>query len=65
MGEAILNRFGRAHPKAHSARDHSRGEVHPKILVVLSKQWRDLSGLGSKSWTNFADRPYVAANQAP
>ena len=54
MAEAILNHLGRDRFKAFSAGSHPRGEVHPMTVEVLAAQGYDVSGLRSKSWTEFA-----------
>ena len=55
MAEAIMNDHGRGRFKAYSAGSNPRGEVHPMTLEVLSQQGCDLSGLRSKSWSEFAE----------
>jgi arsenate reductase (thioredoxin) len=54
MGEAILNRAGRGIFRAYSAGSHPKGQVHPYTLDLLRKLSFDVSGLRSKSWTEFA-----------
>ena len=54
MAEVIMNHLGRGHFKTYSAGSHPRGEVHPMTLEVLNNGEYDLSGLRSKSWTEFA-----------
>ena len=54
MAEVILNHLGRERFRAFSAGSHPRGEVHPLTLEVLTGQGYDVSGLRSKSWTEFA-----------
>ena len=54
MGEAILNRAGRGKFHAFSAGSHPKGQVHPFTLDLLRKLNFDVSGLRSKSWTEFA-----------
>jgi arsenate reductase len=61
MAEVVLNQLGRGRFKAYSAGSHPRGEVHPVTLEVLAGQHYDVSGLRSKSWTEFAapDAPSI------
>jgi arsenate reductase (thioredoxin) len=54
MAEAILNRAGLGRFRAFSAGSHPKGRVHPYALDLLQKLHFDLSGLHSKSWTEFA-----------
>jgi arsenate reductase (thioredoxin) len=52
MAEAILNRAGRGRFHAYSAGSHPKGRVHP--FTLLRKLTFDVSGLRSKSWSEFA-----------
>jgi arsenate reductase (thioredoxin) len=54
MGEALLNRAGGGNFHAYSAGSHPKGQVHPYTLDLLRKLNLDVSGLRSKSWTEFA-----------
>ena len=54
MAEAILNRAGQGHFRAHSAGSQPKGEVHPYALDLLRKLHYDVSGMRSKSWLEFA-----------
>jgi arsenate reductase (thioredoxin) len=54
LAEVIVNRLGRGRFRGYSAGSHPRGEVHPDALALLREQGRDLRGLRSKSWDEFA-----------
>ena len=54
MDEVVLNRAGRGNFRAYSAGSHPKGQVHPYALDLLRKLNFDVSGLRSKSWTEFA-----------
>jgi arsenate reductase len=54
MAEAILNRSGQGKFRAFSAGSQPKGQVHPYALDLLGKLNYDVSGLWSKSWTEFA-----------
>src|SRR5215510_9530076 len=54
MAEAILNREGRGNFRAFSAGSQPKGQVHMYTLDLLRKLNFDVSGLRSKSWTEFA-----------
>ena len=54
IAEVILNRVGRGRFRAFSAGSHPRGSVHPHTLDLLQQLHFDVSGLRSKSWTEFA-----------
>jgi protein-tyrosine-phosphatase len=60
MAEAILNRAGQGNFHAYSAGSHPKGAVHPFTLDLLRKLNFDVSGLRSKSWSEFA-RPGAPA----
>lgn len=54
MAEVIMNHLGAGRFRAYSAGSQPRGEVHPLTLAVLAAQSYDVSGLRSKSWSEFA-----------
>ncbi|RME64704.1 MAG: arsenate reductase ArsC [Alphaproteobacteria bacterium] len=54
MAEAILRREGMGRFIAHSAGSHPKGIVHPAALRTLRAANHDVSGLRSKSWSEFA-----------
>ena len=54
MAEAILNQAGRGNFRAFSAGSHPKGRVHPYAIDLLRKLNFDVSGLRSKSWSEFA-----------
>jgi arsenate reductase len=54
MAEAILNRAGQGKFRAFSAGSQPKGQVHPYALELLKRLHYDVSGLRSKSWTEFA-----------
>jgi arsenate reductase (thioredoxin) len=54
MGEVILNRLGRGAFRGYSAGSHPRGQVHLYALDLLRKLDFDVSGVRSKSWSEFA-----------
>jgi arsenate reductase len=54
MAEAILNRAGRGNFHAYSAGSHPKDTVHPFTLDLLRKLNFDVTGLRSKSWSEFA-----------
>jgi arsenate reductase (thioredoxin) len=54
MAEAILNRAGQGNFHAYSAGSHPKGSVHPFTLDLLRKLNFDVTGLRSKSWSEFA-----------
>ena len=54
MAEVILNRTGRENFHAYSAGSHPKGTVHPFTLDLLQKLNFDVTGLRSKSWSEFA-----------
>jgi arsenate reductase (thioredoxin) len=53
MAEAVLNRAGQARFRAFSAGSHPKGHIHPYALDLLQRLHFDVSGLRSKSWTEF------------
>ncbi len=54
MAEVILNRAGQGNFRAYSAGSHPKGQVHPYAVDLLRKLNFDVTGLRSKSWTEFA-----------
>jgi arsenate reductase (thioredoxin) len=54
LAEAILNRIGAGKFKAYSAGSQPKGRVHPHALQLLTSRGYETSGLGSKSWSVFA-----------
>jgi protein-tyrosine-phosphatase len=54
MAEMILTRLGRGNFRAYSAGSQPKGEVHPYTLDLLRKLNFDVSGVRSKSWSEFA-----------
>jgi arsenate reductase len=54
LAEAILNKTGQGRFRAHSAGSQPRGDVHPQTLALLRDKGHDVSGLRSKSWSEFA-----------
>ena len=59
MAEAVLNRAGKGRFRAFSAGSHPKGHIHPYAIDILKRLHYDVSGLRSKSWTEFtgADGP--------
>jgi ArsR family transcriptional regulator, arsenate/arsenite/antimonite-responsive transcriptional repressor / arsenate reductase (thioredoxin) len=55
LAEAIINREGRGRFRAYSAGSQPKGEPNPVALDLLSGLGYDISGLRSKSWTEFAE----------
>ena len=54
IAEAILAREGRGKFRAFSAGSHPKGSIHPYARDLLRKLNFDVSGLRSKSWSEFA-----------
>ncbi|MGA8357074.1 MAG: arsenate reductase ArsC [Xanthobacteraceae bacterium] len=54
MAEAIMNRAGAGKFKGFSAGSQPKGQVHPYALDLLRKLHYDVTGLRSKSWTEFS-----------
>src|SRR6266436_6939298 len=54
MAEALLDHWGRGRFKAYSAGSFPKGDVHRLALDLLENADLDTSGLGSKSWDEFA-----------
>jgi protein-tyrosine-phosphatase len=53
LAEAILDRLGGNRIRAYSAGSHPTGRVHPMALELLEERGHDVSGLRSKSWSEF------------
>jgi arsenate reductase (thioredoxin) len=53
MAEAVLNRAGQGRFRAFSAGSHPKGHIHPHAIDILKRLHYDVSGLRSKSWTEF------------
>ena len=56
IAEAILNREGRGHFRAHSAGSQPKGAPHSFTLDLLHKLNFDVRGFRSKSWNEFSGR---------
>lgn len=54
LAEAILNRDGQGRFRAFSAGSQPKGEPNPYALDLLRGSGYDVSGLRSKSWSEFA-----------
>jgi protein-tyrosine-phosphatase len=54
IAETVMNRLGGGNFKAFSAGSQPRGQVHPFALDLLRNAGHDVSGLRSKSWTEFS-----------
>lgn len=54
LAEAILNRAGQGKFRAFSAGSQPKGAVHPYARDLLERLHYDVSGLRSKSWSEFA-----------
>ncbi len=54
MAEVIMNRAGAGKFKGFSAGSQPKGQVHPYALDLLRKLHYDVTGLRSKSWTEFS-----------
>jgi arsenate reductase (thioredoxin) len=53
MAEAILNRAGQGRFRAFSAGSQPKGKVHAYAIDLLRRMHYDVSGVRSKSWTEF------------
>jgi len=53
MAEAVLNRAGQGRFRAFSAGSHPKGHIHPHAIDILERLHYDVSGLRSKTWTEF------------
>jgi len=54
LAEVLLEHWGRGRFKGYSAGSFPKGAVHRLALDLLEKADLDTSGLGSKSWDEFA-----------
>lgn len=54
MAEALANSLGSGRVRAFSAGSHPAGRVHPMALQIMSDAGLDVTGLRSKSWSEFA-----------
>ena len=54
IAEVVLNRAGQGKFRAFSAGSQPKGQVHPYALDLLRRMNFDVSGLRSKSWSEFA-----------
>jgi protein-tyrosine-phosphatase len=54
MAEAILNHVSSGRFRAGSAGFAGTGQIHPLAIEQLKRSRLDVSGLGSKSWGDFA-----------
>ena len=54
MAEVIMNNAGAGKFKGFSAGSQPKGQVHPYALDLLRKLHYDVTGLRSKSWTEFS-----------
>jgi arsenate reductase len=54
IAEAYLNAAGKGRFVAHSAGSHPTGAVNPLALELLQRNRIDVTGLRSKSWSEFA-----------
>lgn len=54
IAEAILNKLGDGKFRAYSAGSQPKGQVNPHTIQLLLDLGYDISGLGSKSWHEFA-----------
>src|SRR5260370_16011063 len=57
LAEAILNKSGAGKFRAYSAGSQPKGQVHPETLQLLQSLGHDVTGLRSKSWTEFQKEP--------
>ncbi len=55
MAEAILNKVSAGKFRAFSAGSHPKGQINPHALQLLRSLGHDVSGLRSKSWSEFVD----------
>jgi len=54
LGEAIMNRLGAGKFAGYSAGSDPKGQVNPHAIHLLESLQHDISGLRSKSWSEFA-----------
>src|SRR3954469_6005405 len=54
LAEAILNKLGAGKFRAYSAGSQPKGQVNPHTTAQLQSLDYDVSGLSSKSWSEFA-----------
>ena len=54
IAEAIMSRLGQGKFRAYSAGSQPKGAVHPQAAALLRKLNYDISGMRSKSWTEFS-----------
>jgi protein-tyrosine-phosphatase len=54
IAEAILNKVGAGHFRAHSAGSQPKGQINPGTLALLGGLGHDTSQFRSKSWSEFA-----------
>src|SRR5262245_29809126 len=54
LGEVLVNHWGKGRFRGFSAGSHPKGDVHPQALAVLRQYHMPTTGLGSKSWDEFA-----------
>lgn len=54
MAEALANSLGSGRVRAFSAGSHPAGRVHPMAVQIMSDAGLDVTGLRSKSWSEFA-----------
>ena len=57
LAEAILNKLGAGKFRAYSAGSQPKGRVHAQSLQLLRSLGYDVTGLRSKSWTEFLKEP--------
>jgi arsenate reductase (thioredoxin) len=55
IAEAILNKRGAGQFRAFSAGSQPKGRLHPETIRLLQGLGYDVSGLRSKSWSEFAE----------
>lgn len=58
MAEALFNHLGNGRIEAVSAGSFPAGYVHPKSIETLKRHGIDPGQPRSKSWDEFADRPF-------
>jgi arsenate reductase len=55
LAEAIFNREGKGRIRAYSAGSKPKGAPNPDAIALLASLGYDVSGLRSKSWSEFAE----------